>query len=270
MSARESIDPKASLWDWLAYDLWFYRTKRNLTLAQVAGIMGCTRGTVSNMEAGRIKVNDKQAEALDTAWQTGGHFDRLLWFARTGHDPDWFKQYTRYAAEAWMLKIYHGQLVPSPFQTEAYARAVLVASGEKDVDKMLEARLARQAEIMNRATPPKLWVLLDEGLLERAVGGPEVMRDQLAHLLHTAELPHVTIRVAPKSAGAHPGLDGPFQIFSLAGRDAAYAGAQMGGRLIETGTEVRALSIEFDQIGAEALPQSSSRSVIRQLMESYQ
>jgi transcriptional regulator with XRE-family HTH domain len=270
MSVRESIDPKASLWDWLAYDLWFYRTNRKLSLAQVGKIMSCTRGTVSNIEAGRLKLNEMQAEALDTIWETGGHFDRLLWFARTGHDPDWFKQYTRYAAEAWMLKIYHGQLIPSPFQTEAYARALLAPRGGKDLDKLLEARLARQAEIMDRDTPPKLWLLLDEGALERAVGGPDVMREQLAYLLRVGELPNVTIRANLKSSGAHPGLDGPFQIFGLAGREAAYAGAQIGGRLIETGTEARALSIEYDQIGAESLPQSSSRNLIRQLMETYQ
>jgi transcriptional regulator with XRE-family HTH domain len=270
MSARESIDPKASLWNWLAYDLWFYRTKRGLSLARTAEIMGCTRGTVSNIEAGRLKINEKQAKALDTAWDTGGHFERLLWFARTGHDPDWFKQYTRYAVEAWMIRIYHGQLIPSPFQTEAYARALLVARGETDIDKLLEARLARQAEIMNRDTPPKLWMLLDEGVLERPVGESRVMQGQLAYLLDAGELPHVRIRIVPKAAGAHPGLDGPFQVFGLAGRDAAYAGAQIGGRLIETGAEVRALSIEYDQIGAEALPVSSSRNLIRQSMETYQ
>jgi transcriptional regulator with XRE-family HTH domain len=268
MSVRESIDPKASLWDWLAYDLWFYRTKRGLSLARVAVVMDCTRGTVSNIEAGRLKLNEKQAHALDAEWDTGGHFDRLLWFARTGHDPDWFKQYTRYAAEAWMLKIYHGQLIPSPFQTEAYARALL--RFEKDTDKLVEARLARQAEIMDRDTPPRLWLLMDEGTLERVVGGPAVMKEQLAHLLDVADLPNVTVRVNPKTAGAHPGLDGPFQIFSLPGREAAYAGAQIGGRLIETGSEVRSLSVDYDHIGAESLPRSSSRDLIKQLLETYQ
>jgi transcriptional regulator with XRE-family HTH domain len=267
MSVRESIDPKASLWDWLAYDLWFYRTKRGLSLAQVAVIMEVTRGTVSNIEAGRLRLGEKQAHALDTEWDTGGHFDRLLWFARTGHDPDWFKQYTRYAVEAWMLKIYHGQLIPPPLQTEAYARALL--GHKRDIDKLVQARLARQAEIMDRDTPPTVWLLLDEGALERIIGGPAVMREQLAHLLHAAELPHVTVRVNPKSAGAHPGLDGTFQIFSLPGREAAYAGAQVGGRLIETASEVRALSVDFDRIGAESLPRSSSRDLIKQLMETY-
>ena len=80
----------------------------------------------------------------------------------------------------------------------------------------------------------------------------------------------MTIRVNLKSSGAHPGLDGPFLILGLAGREAAYAGAQIGGRLIEAGSEVRTLSIQYDQIGAESLPQSSSRELIKQLMETYQ
>ncbi len=45
-------------------------------------------------------MNEKQAEALDTARDTGGHFERLPWYARTGHNPDWFKQYIRYEIAA--------------------------------------------------------------------------------------------------------------------------------------------------------------------------
>jgi uncharacterized protein DUF5753 len=169
-----------------------------------------------------------------------------------------------------MIKIYHGQLIPSPFQTEAYARAVLAPRGEKDLGKLVEARLARQTELMDRDTPPQLWLLLDEGALERVIGSPQVMREQLAYLLHVAELPNVTIRVNLKSSDAHPGLDGMFLILGLPGRDVAYTGAHIAGRLIEAGSEVRALSLEYDQIGAESLPQSSSRDLIKQLMETYQ
>src|SRR4051794_18435530 len=96
MSARELLDPDASLWDWLACDLRFYRESHGLTGTQLGEIIGCVRSTVSNLEAGRLKLAEDQAKKLDAQWGTNGHFLRLLKFARAGHDPDWFRQYTQY------------------------------------------------------------------------------------------------------------------------------------------------------------------------------
>ncbi len=89
MSVRESIDPASSLWAWLAFDLWFQRTQRGLSLAQTAMIVHVTRATVSNWEAGRLRPRDTYMRRLDQAWETGGHFERLHMFACGGHDPDW-------------------------------------------------------------------------------------------------------------------------------------------------------------------------------------
>ncbi|MFG2002877.1 hypothetical protein ACGFNU_27315 [Spirillospora sp. NPDC048911] len=84
MSVRESIDPKSSLWAWLAFDLWFYRSQRGFSLAQAAMIVKVAQGTGSSWEAGRLRPGDGHMKRLDQAWDTGGHFERLLWYARTG------------------------------------------------------------------------------------------------------------------------------------------------------------------------------------------
>ncbi|MFG1855148.1 helix-turn-helix domain-containing protein, partial [Actinomadura geliboluensis] len=89
MSVRETIDPDSSLWAWLAFDLWFHRTRRGLSLAQTAQIVRVARGTVSNWEAGRLRPGEQYMVLLDKAWDTGGHFQRLRHYAITGHDPDW-------------------------------------------------------------------------------------------------------------------------------------------------------------------------------------
>jgi transcriptional regulator with XRE-family HTH domain len=123
MSVRETIDPDSSMWAWLAFDLWFYRTQRGLSLAQMARIMSVTRGTVSNWEAGRGRPSDTHLRALDEAWNTGGHFVRLYRYATQGHDPDWFRQYVQYEAAAEVIKVFHGKSVPLLAQTEAYANA---------------------------------------------------------------------------------------------------------------------------------------------------
>lgn len=269
MSVRETIDPNSSLWAWLAFDLWFYRTQRGLSLAQTAQIVRVARGTVSNWEAGRLRPGDQYMAILDKAWNTGGHFQRLHHYASTGHDPDWFKQYIQYESGARVMKIYHGKSVPVPVQTLEYARALLLAGGEaQHSDREVEARRKRQ-EVLAKTDPPYVWIILDEDVLDRPVGGREIMKAQLDYLLEVDVLPYVSVRFILRSAGAHPGLDGAFQILDLGGRQVSYAGAQLGGRLIEAGDEVATLAIQFDQLGALALSRDDSRKLIEKVRESY-
>ncbi|MCQ0015609.1 helix-turn-helix transcriptional regulator [Actinomadura madurae] len=125
---RESPDPMESMWAWLAYDLRFYRLKHGLSGERFGRIIGVVRSTVSRLESGELKIDGKQAMALDAHFDTGGHFLRLRTYAELGHDPDWQKQYEVFEARATMMRLYHGQLIPALFQTPAYARALLSAA----------------------------------------------------------------------------------------------------------------------------------------------
>ncbi|GGU99057.1 hypothetical protein GCM10010182_14950 [Actinomadura cremea] len=270
MTVRETIDPNSSLWAWLAYDLWFHRTQRGLSLAQTALVVRVARGTVSNWEAGRHRPNDDHMVLLDRAWNTGGHFQRLMHYARTGHDPDWFKQYVQYEAAAEVIKVYNGKNVPLLVQTEAYAQAILKTDGSaRTAESLGKARMKRQS-ILDGSARPYVWILIDQEVLECPVGSKEVMAGQLRHLLGTEDDARLSVRVILRSVGHHPGHDGPFQILKVNGREVAYAGAQIGGRLIEAGDEVAALGIKFDQIGAFALSRDGSRELIERTMGMYQ
>jgi transcriptional regulator with XRE-family HTH domain len=270
MSVRETIDPDSSLWAWLAFDLWFYRTQRQLSLAQVALIVKVTRGTVSNWEAGRLRPGDAYMKRLDQAWDTGGHFERLHMYACTGHDPDWFKQYVQYEVAADVLKVFHGKSVPLLAQTESYAQAILRAAGHfEEAEAEVKARKKRQ-EILTRQDAPYVWILMDQEVLESPVGGSGVMREQIKHLLTVADMPRMSVRVVPREVGWHPGHDGPFQVLKVRGREVAYAGAQIGGRLIEAGDEADTLSVRFDQIGARALSQNASIQLIEKTARMYE
>jgi DNA-binding XRE family transcriptional regulator len=268
MAARELLDPDSSLWDWIAYDLRRYRIKHEMSGTQLGKVMDCTRHTVSNLEAGRpgFRLNEKQAKAIDALWDTGGHFLRLLRIAKAGHDTDWFRQFTGYEARASMIQMYGGQLVPALLQAPDYARALLVAGRNADIEGDFEKRMVRQ-ELLSKPNPPDLWVLLSESVLDWPVGGTEVMRAQLARLLEFSELPHVTLRVVPKSAGAYEGLDGPFKVITVEEGELAFVDAPNGGRLVMDAAEVRGLRLRFDRIGAVAQPVDSSRSLIKQVME---
>lgn len=266
---REPLDPKVSLWHFLAFYLRFQREKHGLSLAQWGRIIGAARSTVSNIEAGRLKIDEKQAKTLDERFDTGGLFELLLWYARTAHDPDWFRQTTQYEVMARIIRIYQGQIIPAPLQTESYARALLAERNPRDLDAAVASRMAHQEAVLGRTNPPFVWVLLDESALDTQICGPETMLAQLDHLIELGRLPHVSIRLIPKSAGAHMGLDGPFRVISLTDRDVAYAGAQHGGRLIQADSEVREFSVDYDRIGMKALSEDASRALITRLRKVY-
>lgn len=267
MTAADEIDPTSSLHAWLAYDLRAYRKRHGMTGTQVGKIIDYVRSHVSNLEAGRVQLDMKQAERLDEAWDTGGHFQRLVTFARKGHDPNWFLQHGQYEAAASVIRIYQGQIIPPPLQTEDYMRALLAESDAEDLEQAVQSRMARQDAILSRSSPPYVWVLMDEDAITSEIGGRRVMFAQLSHLLELGKLPHVSVRLLPKSAGAHLGLDGPFRLITVKNRLVAYVGARRGGRLIEDAAEVQELAVDYERIGFKALSEDASRTRIAEFLE---
>ncbi|MFV2176410.1 helix-turn-helix domain-containing protein [Actinomadura sp. LOL_016] len=266
---REPLDPKSSQWHFLAFYLRFLREKAGLSLTQCGRILNVARSTVSNMEAGRLRPHEGHLVKLDEKYGTGNLLQVMLWYARMAHDPDWFGQFSTYEQEAKSIRIYHGQTVPHPLQTEKYTRSLLSAGSPKGLEDELRERAERKAAIHERDDPPDLWVLLSEGVLAQEVGGIKVMAGQVRHLLEMVDERSVILRIVPFSAGGTLGVDGSFQIIRLETRDVAYVGAQCGGRLIESPREVREVGDIFERIGAKALPESDSREMIAQYLERY-
>lgn len=92
-----------------------------------------------------------------------------------------------------MLRLWQPMIVPGLFQTAGYARALFVAAGsdEDQADGLVTARLDRQA-ILDRAGPPHVVTVLDEAVLHRLIGSPQIMADQLGFLAERATLAHVS------------------------------------------------------------------------------
>ncbi|WP_176611658.1 helix-turn-helix transcriptional regulator [Actinomadura sp. WMMB 499] len=268
-TVREPLEPKLSMWHFLAFYLRFLRERGGLSLTQTGKIIGVARSSVCNMESGRQRPQDYQMAKLDEAYGTGQLLQLLLWFARMMHDPDWGRQLVKYEEEAHLIKVYHGQVIPLALQTDAYTWSYVQAGSPKDFDASMARRVARKRLFFERGTEVELWAVIDESVLARVVGGRDVMREQLHHMHSMANLPQVSIRVVPFDSGAHLGVDGSLQVLSLDSRDIAFSGAQNGGRLIETPGEVRELSVKFDRIGAAAASLDTSREIIRQYLERH-
>jgi hypothetical protein len=120
------------------------------------------------------------------------------------------------------IRTYEIQVIPGLLQTEDYARAIISQALERrpadEIDRWVSVRLQRQ-RVLTRPNPPRLWAVVDEAALRRQIGGREVMRGQLEHLLAMAKLPNVTLQLMPFHAGGHPAQGGAFVIFRFADPD---------------------------------------------------
>lgn len=266
MNINESPDPRLNLWASIAFFLRFYRMQHGQTGDIVARWLNRSRSSISRLESGESQLKESEAAFLDAKWNTGGLFGVLLWFARLGHDPNWNKNYLAFEERASEMRTYDGQLVPALFQTPEYARALLLAGRPKHLEKAIEARMARQA-ILHKPNPPEVWVLIAETALSPHVGGRDVMRQQIAHLIRLSQLPNVILRIVPNSAGANEGLDGPFKVLKVKEGEIGFLEAPNGGRLELDAEEVADLRNRFDRIGAMALPVELSRALLKDAME---
>jgi transcriptional regulator with XRE-family HTH domain len=126
---RQPQDPDSSLQAWLAHDLRLYRKRAGMSQEELGEALGRTGSNLSNIEAGRRSIDEDDAKKLDELWDTGGHFRRLVIFARRNHSPDWFREHVSYEERATIIKIFEPMFVPGLLQTPEYAMATLVAGG---------------------------------------------------------------------------------------------------------------------------------------------
>jgi hypothetical protein len=263
---ERKLDPDSSMWDWLTHDLRFLCEKYGLSHAEFGRKIHRSRPHVSNILAGRRHIRANDAKIIDSEYNTGGHYGRLLHWARRGHSPDWFAQYREFELESSMIKSFEALTVPGLLQTPAYAYALVHAVGETDIDGIVARRMERQ-QIVTKEAAPQLWILVTENVIHWPMGGREVMRKQLAHLLDLSDLPNVGLRVVERTAGAHAGVDGSFHIISGDYGTVAYTESPGAGRLVPSADEVRSYQFRYDRIGQVASSENASRDVIRRAME---
>jgi transcriptional regulator with XRE-family HTH domain len=185
--------------------------------------------------------------------------------------PDWSRKFMEYAERAVAVREYAAHVVPGLLQTEDYARAVLrvgrTLGNEEQLKERVTLRMGRQKRL---ATPdrPELWVVLDEAVLRRPVGGQTVMREQLGRLLATAREAHITLQVLPFDQGEHDVMGGSLTLLTMPdGSELAYTEGAHYGQLIEDPDEVGRFALTYDRLRAAALPPLMSLDMIRSVRE---
>ncbi|MCC5032690.1 helix-turn-helix domain-containing protein [Streptomyces sp. WAC 00631] len=208
-------DPRSSTLAFFGAELRLRRKAAGLTQRELARTLHCAPSLICKIEAAVRAPQEDFAERCDEALGTDGLFSRLWPVMTHNAYPVWFRPFVELEQQAASLEMYGSVLVPGLMQTEGYARALFSAAGRKNVEELVSARMHRQ-RILEREEPPRVWVVLDEGVLRREIGSSAVMREQLARLIEVAESPPSVVQVVPACAGAHPGLKGAFNILRFA------------------------------------------------------
>jgi transcriptional regulator with XRE-family HTH domain len=249
------------------------RESAGMSQEQLGRRLSFSAGLVGKVETSERFATPEFARRCDEVFpQLDGLFGRLIELARrwNGPHPQWFRDWVEAEREATSLRWWEPMLVPGLLQTADYARAILGAGPDTTADMLEElvpARLERQ-NVLDRAKPPELWVVIDEAVLHRLIGSPKIMYDQLLHLADASCRPSITVQVVPGETGAHAGLLGAFIIAGLDGAPSIlYAETAVEGQTIERSALVSRAALAFDRLRAEALPHGASRDLIGKVAE---
>lgn len=242
-------------------ELKHYRKAAGLTQGQLAEIIHFSESLISGVETGLLPASPEFADACDKALNTGGALRRLLDWRKGQVFPSWFGKWRDTEQLATTLRTYQPLVIPGLLQTEAYARVLLRGDGVA-----VEARLDRQAILAREdPQPPIFRCVIDEAVLHRSIGGPEVMREQLKHLVSMIN-PRLSVQVLPH--GMHSGLMGGFVIATMdGGSDILYAETAVRGITTNDQEDVSVAVERFDAIRTEAFPLSMSIDIIQKAVE---
>jgi transcriptional regulator with XRE-family HTH domain len=267
MAAPLDLDPASSVLAYFGSELRRYRGAAGLSQERLGEIVNYTGALIGMIETAKRTPTRDFAERCDAALNTDGALIRLWPLVNRGVFPSWFRGFVELEATATSILSFSVQVVPGLLQTESYARAVLLAGRHPTVDDLVAARLDRQ-RILSRPKPPLLWVVLDEAVLRRRVGGPVVMREQLKRLVDSASSPRIVLQVLPFDVGAHAGTDGSLTILSFdEGSDAGYVEGIGSGQLMTGPEEVDRCRLVYDLVRAAALSPEASAEMISATME---
>ncbi|MBD0710596.1 MULTISPECIES: helix-turn-helix domain-containing protein [unclassified Streptomyces] len=271
MQRGTNTKKKVPSWEVVGALLALYRKQAGLTQPQLATHLCVGLETLGSIEQGRRALRLSLAREIDDLLETKGALTVAVSKApKKERFPAFVQDFIELEAQALNLCSYENGVVPGLLQSAEYARAVFdslyppITSQEAE-DRMLD-RLDRQRIFEQKPWPPMMSFLLDESVLERAIGGPEVLRGQILHLRQMAELPFLAIQIIPKSRTKHAGLDGPMVLIETPDHEhVAYIEGQRVSCLIDDPDEVGILQAKYGMLRSQALTPEETMGLLDRL-----
>jgi hypothetical protein len=236
---------------------------------------------ISRMELGRVGFKERDVADLLTLYGVKNEVERsaLIALARQANNPgwwhrysdvlpSWFQSYLGLESSASVIRTYEVQFVPGLLQTRDYAHAVIMLGHRRapadEVERRVGVRMTRQ-EVLDRPDPPQLWVVVDEAVLRRPIGGPIVMRGQITSLIEATKLPNVRLQVIPFHAGGHAAAGGAFTLLRFADQelpDVVYMEQLTSSLYLDKREDVDNYAAAMERLCIEAEPPARTAEIL--------
>lgn len=280
---KRMVGPTVPRWR-LGESLRTLRESLELEREDAARHLGCSVSKIQNIETGESRVNRKELEALLGELYRVADPDELAWYLelqQLGNQRSWWQrkfgklparlaQFLGIESAAARIEIFMITVIPGLLQIRTYAaaleRAVTPQQTEDQINQQVDLRMERQVQVLEAEDRPKIWVVLDESVLHREIGGSQVMKDQLTHIERLIRDKIIELQVMPFAAGGHPGTLGSLEVYSFdedLHSPIGYAESQGGNLYMEKAEEVDRCIETYTRIRSIALSPEESLRLLR-------
>ncbi len=253
------------------------------TQAEVAKYVGTPSTTISKIENGERNAPIPHLKLMLQLYQVDpAHAETLIklaeqarepgwWVGHSDDLPKWFREYVRVESGARQVWTYEQGYVPGLLQTRSYTEAITDATNiSESAEGFARVRATRQQRLIGEE-PLILRAVLDEAVLSRTIGGPVVMREQIARLREAMTQPNITVRVLPFSAGAHPGMTGSFIVLRFAEKAMNMVYVELCGSAVylDDESDIDVHEAVFQKLSDLALSEEATNSLLGEIERGY-
>jgi transcriptional regulator with XRE-family HTH domain len=263
------------------------RENQGVTRADAGWAIRASESKISRMELGRVSFKERDVRDLLTLYKVDDESVRaeLIALALAANDagwwqrydevtPAWFSSYLGLEAAATLIRTFELQFVPGLLQTADYAREVVQMEDalplpQQEIEQKVALRVDRQ-KILTHETRPRLWAVLDEGVLRRPIGSRAVLRGQLESLLESMQELRTTVQILPFESGRHRATAGAFSVLRFADPDlpdVAYVEHLTSALYLDKPHDVERYSVAMDTLTVAAPPPRESERLIQDALK---
>ncbi|MBJ7904430.1 helix-turn-helix domain-containing protein [Streptomyces sp. DSM 110735] len=246
------------------------REAAGMRAAEFGAAIGYGEDLVYKIESGKRIPRREYLDRADELLKANGLISAAWEDVKKVRYPRKVRELGKLESQAVEIGVYECNSINGLLQTEDHARALFQAAqppySPDDVERMVAARVARQA-VFERSPAPALSFVLEEAALKRPIGGTMVWRRQLERVLEVGELHNVVLQVMPNNCTTHSGLDGRIELLKFAdGSAVGRSDGAFNGRPTSDPKHLRILELRYGTIRAQALSPGESLAFIEQLL----
>ncbi|ASU79819.1 XRE family transcriptional regulator [Actinopolyspora erythraea] len=259
------------------------REAADITRAQAADEIRGSESKISRIELAKVSLKERDVRDLLKCYgvtdeQQQRPFLEMVreskqpgwWNRYSDLMPDWFQDYVGLEESASRIQSYELQFVPGLLQIEPYAKAIASHGRPELADERVRRRVAlrmQRQKLLNGPNAPRLWIVIDESVLHRPIGGLDVMRQQLDHLLEMTKRSTITLQVVPYRLSGYA-AEGSFSMLRFAEPELpnlVYV-EHLGGALhLDKPEEIEQYSRVFDHLTVDAETPETSRKLLHKV-----